>query len=441
MKKQRKRIPLKALQLNKGQVDWLPKNPRKWSDEDRELMIKSLDEDPDFMEDRPPLVIENPNTPGTYVVFGGNLRIDAERIRKKAEGIDCVLYIVEDITDDRMTVIRRAMKDNGTFGHWDMDIMASEWGGLPLADWGVPSWSMESEADTPKEVEEDDFDEEAEYPQRAQAGDIFMLGEHRLMCGDSTKPEDVDRLMAGDVADLVFTDPPYGVSYVGVNNPNGKEWTMIANDDLRGDKLFQFLLYAFQNLSKHLKEDGAFYVWFASSNHVQFETALQAAGLRVKQEIIWDKGMVLGHSDYHWAYEPCLYGTHKDHNCTWYGDRSQKTFLAMNRTEIRDLKKEDLTQLLLLLHEGRAVWRISRDNVAEYIHPTQKPIALAGRALTNSSCAGQIVLDLFGGSGSTLMAAEQLGRCARVMEFDPKYVDKIIARWEKYTGLKAEKLN
>lgn len=113
----------------------------------------------------------------------------------------------------------------------------------------------------------------------------------------------------------------------------------------------------------------------------------------------------------------------------------------MNRTDIREMKKEEMMEMLLKLHEGKSCWRIGRDNVSEYIHPTQKPIALAGRALTNSSCAGQIVLDLFGGSGSTLMAAEQLGRCARVMEFDPKYVDKIIARWEKFTGQTAEKLN
>lgn len=426
------RLAVTSLAGNKGQIPGLPKNPRKWTDTEVERIAASLEETPELFDARPLLVVKQGEK---YIILGGNLRFEgAKRLNWKDVP---AIVMPEEMSIEKLKEI--VIKDNGSFGAWDNDLLAESWADLPLADWGIPSWTM-PEDDSKKEVEEDDFDEEAEYPQRAQAGDIFMLGEHRLMCGDSTKPEDVDRLMAGDVADLVFTDPPYGVSYVGVNNPNGKEWTMIANDDLRGDKLFQFLLYAFQNLSKHLKEDGAFYVWFASSNHVQFETALQAAGLRVKQEIIWDKGMVLGHSDYHWAYEPCLYGTHKDHNCTWYGDRSQKTFLAMNRTEIRDLKKEDLTQLLLL-HEGRAVWRISRDNVAEYIHPTQKPIALAGRALTNSSCAGQIVLDLFGGSGSTLMAAEQLGRCARLMEFDPKYVDKIIARWEKYTGQTAEKLN
>lgn len=216
---------------------------------------------------------------------------------------------------------------------------------------------------------------------------------------------------------------------------------MIENDDLRGDKLYLFLEYAFRNLSKHLKKDGAFYVWFASVNHIQFETALKAAGLKVKQELIWDKGMVLGHSDYHWAYEPCLYGCHEDSNSKWYGDRSQKTFLAMNRTEIRKMTKETMEQLLLNLHEGRECWQIKRDSVCEYVHPTQKPVALAGKALRNSTLQQNVVLDLFGGSGSTMMACEQLGRKARLMEFDPHYCDVIIARWEKFTNQKAIKLN
>lgn len=354
----------------------------------------------------------------------------------KAEDAPCVIF-PEDTPIDKLKEV--VIKDNGSFGEWDFDSLANEWGDLPLTDWGVPVIDMGEEKEE-LEVVEDDFDEDEDVEPRVLPGDVYMLGDHRLMCGDSTKPEDVEKLMAGDVADMVFTDPPYGVSYVGTNNPNGKEWQMIANDDLRGDSLFQFLAHAFKNLADNLKSDGAFYVWFASSNHIEFETALKMAGLRVKQELIWDKGMVLGHSDYHWAYEPCLYGTHKDKNCTWYGDRTQKTFLAMNRTEIRDLKKEELVDILLHLHEGRSCWRIARDNSTEYIHPTQKPIALPGRGIKNSSCAGQIVLDLFGGSGSTMMACEQLGRKARLMEFDPKYCDKIITRWERYTGMKAEKL-
>ena len=428
------RIALKDLAQNTGQIPGLPANPRQWKKTEVDKIAKSLRETPELFEARPIIVTKYA---GKFVILGGNLRYEGCK-RNKDKDAPCFI-IPDDTPIDKMKEI--IIKDNGSFGEWDFDSLANEWGERPLTDGGAPVFDGggEEKQDEP-EVVEDDFDEDEDVEPRVHPGDVYMLGDHRLMCGDSTKPEDVEKLMAGDIADMVFTDPPYGVSYVGTNNPNGKEWQMIANDDLRGDSLFQFLAHAFKNLADNLKSDGAFYVWFASSNHIEFETALKMAGLRVKQELIWDKGMVLGHSDYHWAYEPCLYGPHKDKNCTWYGDRTQKTFLAMNRTEIRDLKKEELVDILLHLHEGRSCWRIARDNATEYIHPTQKPIALPGIGIKNSSCAGQIVLDLFGGSGSTMMACEQLGRKARIMEFDPKYCDKMITRWERYTGMKAEKL-
>ena len=428
-----RRIKLTDLVLNEGQVTGLPTNPRQWTKAELDKLKKSLQETPELLEARGILVYP---WEGKYLVLGGNMRLSALKALKATDA-PCIVF-PEDTPIDKLKEV--VIKDNGSFGEWDFDSLANEWGDLPLTDWGVPVFDVDEEKKDEPEVVEDDFDEDEDVEPIALLGDVYMLGDHRLMCGDSTKPEDVEKLMSGDIADMVFTDPPYGVSYVGTNNPNGKEWQMIANDDLRGDSLFQFLAHAFKNLADNLKSDGAFYVWFASSNHIEFETALKMAGLRVKQELIWDKGMVLGHSDYHWAYEPCLYGTHKDKNCTWYGDRTQKTFLAMNRTEIRDLKKEELVDILLHLHEGRSCWRIARDNATEYIHPTQKPIALPGIGIKNSSCAGQIVLDLFGGSGSTMMACEQLGRKARIMEFDPKYCDKIITRWERYTGMKAEKL-
>ena len=153
------------------------------------------------------------------------------------------------------------------------------------------------------------------------------------------------------------------------------------------------------------------------------------------------KGMVLGHSDYHWTYEPCLYGCHPEKNCEWYGDRAQKTLWDFSKKEIEEMKKDEMQQLLERLYQDKDVWEIKRDPVMEYVHPTQKPVALSAKALHNSSKKGDIVLDLFGGSGSTLMGCEQLGRKARIMEFDPKYVDVIIQRWENFTGEKAVLLN
>ena len=237
----------------------------------------------------------------------------------------------------------------------------------------------------------------------SQPGVIYQLGKHRLMCGDSTRAADVARLMSGGEADLVFTDPPYGVSYRGVNNPGGRLWEVIENDDLRGEKLSEFLLAAFKNLKASLREKRAFYIWYASSNHLQFEHAIIDAGLKSKQVLFWNKGMILGHSDYHWAAEPCFYGCHEGENCEWFGDRCQTT-----------------------------VWDIKRDNTREYVHPTQKPTALAIKAIFNSSKAGETVLDLFGGSGSTLIACEQTNRVNCTMEFDPKYVDVIRRRWAEF---------
>lgn len=156
--------------------------------------------------------------------------------------------------------------------------------------------------------------------------------------------------------------------------------------------------------------------------------------MKPKQVIIWDKGMVLGHSDYHWAYEPCFYGCHEGKNCKWHGDRSQQTFWAFNRKELTEMKKDELLSILKNLQDGRTCWRIKRDSAMEYIHPTQKPIALSAKAIKNSSQPGDVVLDLFGGSGSTMIACEQLKRKARLMELDPKYVHVEICRWIKYTG-------
>ena len=427
-------IQLTDIEPNRGQIDGLPKNPRLIKNDKFRKLKQSIQEDPEMLRYRELLVYPYD---GKYIIIGGNMRYAAMKELGITEA-PCKV-IDKDATLDQLKAY--TIKDNSSFGEWDYEMLANEWDAPLLTDWGLDIPEIKTELEEEKEVEEDDFDEEIDdVPPISKLGDIYQLGDHRLMCGDSTKKEDVEKLMAGEIADMVFTDPPYGVSYVGTNNPNGKEWKMIENDNLRGDRLYLFLEYAFKNIATFLKPDGAFYIWFASSNHIQFETAINAAGLRVKQELIWDKGMVLGHSDYHWAYEPCLYGCHTATNCKWHGNRAQKTFLAMNRTEVREMTKEQMQHMLLQLHEGNSCWRIKRDAASEYVHPTQKPTALAGRALHNSTDPMDIVLDLFGGSGSTLMACEQLGRKARLMEFDPHYCDVIIARWEKYTGKKAVKV-
>lgn len=274
---------------------------------------------------------------------------------------------------------------------------------------------------------------------RSRAGEVWICGQHRIMCGDSTNPDDVDTLMNGALADLVFTDPPYGVSYKGTNNPNGREWQIIQNDNLRGDQLFLFLLEAFKNIKRYLRKNRAFYIWYATANHINFETALKGVELKTKQSIIWNKGMVLGHSDYHWAYEPCFYGCHNGENCRWFGDRAQKTLWETSDQDFGDWPREKLLEVIKALKAGAEIWTIKRDAASTYVHPTQKPVELAQRAMINSSNRGEIVLDLFSGSGSTMVAAENMSRKARVMEIDPQYCDVAIKRWQDLFGGKARR--
>lgn len=315
------------------------------------------------------------------IILSGHARIEA----LKGQGVEEVDCYVPDrkltIKEQKEVLIR--MNAN-TAGIWDNEKLAINFDIEELSDWGMDNLSEIFGEEEEPEIEEDDFEEPdeddiAEIETDIEQGDYFILGEHRVLCGDSTKYEEVCHLLGGNdiKADMVLTDPPYGVSYKGTNNPNGKEWEIIKNDKLRGDNLFLFLLEACKNIKRTLKPTGAFYMWYANSNHLQFENAIRGAELKPKQVIIWDKGMVLGHSDYHWSYEPCFYGCHAEKNCKWYGDRTQQTFWTFNRKELKDLKKEEMLDLLNNLYEGRTCWRIKRDNAMEYVHPTQKPVALA----------------------------------------------------------------
>lgn len=359
----------------------------------------------------------------------------------KELGMDTIPIIrLDHLTDEERRAYTLAHNKLTMNSDFDIDILNEELMNFDTIDMTEFGFDLDFNTDDETQVIEDEAPDVPEEP-KAKVGDIYQLGSHRLMCGDSTNPDDVDKLMNGELADLVFTDPPYGVSYKGTNNPNGREWEIIKNDKLRGDDLFIFLLEAFKNIKRKLKVGGAFYIWYANSNSVQFETALEGAELHKKQIIIWQKGMVLGHSDYHWTYEPCLYGCHPEKNCEWFGDRAQKTLWDFSKKEIADMKKDEMQALLERLYNDKDVWEIKRDPVMEYVHPTQKPVALSAKALHNSSKRDDIVLDLFGGSGSTLMGCEQLGRRGRIMEFDPKYVDVIIERWENFTGDKAVLLN
>ena len=303
----------------------------------------------------------------------------------------------------------------------------------------------------------------------AKAGEMWILGRHRLLCGDATDRAAWQRLMGPDKAAMVHTDPPYGVSYEAKSGKFG----VIMGDDKRGDDLLKMLTAALTCMKMGAAREAAFYIWHASSTREDFAAAIKRVGLVERQYIIWAKtGIVLGHSDYRWAHEPCFYASRQDAKPAFYGDRAQPTVwraaLARRQTtgtvvglglllrdgeggelyllprapkgkKIRALRIEGGQQAYVTgADDGQGtVWEVSREQ--NYAHPTQKPVELATRAIGNSSRPGEIVLDPFLGSGTTLMAAEITGRTCYGMELDPKYADVIVQRWEKMTGQKAER--
>ena len=328
---------------------------------------------------------------------------------------------------------------NLTWDETELEAVQADVEGFDVADFGVDLGFPTADPDEADKVTEDDFDEQKEQVETiCQPGDLWQLGNHRLMCGDSTKKEDVAKLMQGELAHLWLTDPPYNVA---IENSQGMT---IANDSMGNDEFREFLRNAFGAALPVLDNGCPFYIWFASREHINFEGALNDVGLRVRQELIWNKNaLILGRSHYQWKHEPCLYG--------WKGDSCRYFINARNRTtvwedgeeiEIDKMKKADMQKLLHDILDNRIPTTVIDCNkpTKDADHPTMKPVRLFGYQMANSSRPGDIILDSFGGSGTTIVAAEQLGRKARLMEYDPHYSDVIIARWEKLTGGKAQKI-
>lgn len=240
--------------------------------------------------------------------------------------------------------------------------------------------------------------------------------------------------MDGKLADLVVTDPPYNVA---ISNSQGMT---IENDDMGDSDFFEFLDKAFYNLKNNLKEGGAFYVWYASREHINFERALNANDLDVRQQLIWVKNaLVIGRQDYQWRHEPCLYGWKGGEGHYFIDDRTQTTIFE-TFINFEDMSKDELVKMLKNIYEMEQTIIHEDKPRRNDLHPTMKPINLIARLIKNSSQKNEIVLDLFGGSGTTLMACEQLGRKCKMMEYDPIYADAIIKRWEEYTGCQAKRI-
>ena len=284
----------------------------------------------------------------------------------------------------------------------------------------------------------DELPPEEEVETRAKRGDIWLLGNHRLMCGDSTSITDVEKLMNGQKADLLVTDPPYNVAYSGGVNSKRKK---IANDDMSSDDFKNFLIKVFNSANCSIKSGAPFYVWHASCEDMNFKAALMANGLSVRQTLIWVKNqLILGRQDYQWKHEPCLYGWKDGAAHYFIDDRKQTSVFEDETPDYKSMKKEDLIKLLDEIFSEKISTTIIYENKPNRSeeHPTMKPVKLIARQIKNSSRLKEKVLDLFGGSGTTLIACEQLDRCCYTMELDEHYCDVIIQRWENLTGRKAE---
>lgn len=353
-----------------------------------------------------PIVVDKDN-----VIIVGHTRYKAA---KKLGMKEVPVVVADKLSEEQVKAYRLADNKTGELTDWDDGLLDSELDDILNIDMSDFGFDIDMPDDEDNEAKEDDFDEEPPAKPKSKLGQIYQLGRHRLMCGDSTKPEDVKKLVGGVKCDLLLTDPPYNVDYSSKDYgwdkaSKTRKYNQISNDKMTPDEFYEFLLSVFKNAKDNLKTGASFYIWFSDLATVEFNNAANEAGLLVKETLIWEKNnIVLGRQDYQHKHEPCLYGWVEGGSHSWYSDRKQTTVMHFDKPQRSDL------------------------------HPTMKPVALFDYQIKNSTKSGDTVLDLFGGSGTTIMACEQDGRNACVMEYDPKYVDVIIKRWEDFTGKKAK---
>lgn len=330
---------------------------------------------------------------------------------------------LDDLSDEQRKAYCLAHNKLTMNSDFDLDVLSAELDSILDIDMSDFGFDLDlPDFDEPAEVVEDDYNEEPPTEPKSKLGDIYQLGRHRLMCGDSTKAEDMSALMGQDKADMVFTDPPYNVA-IGSKNAflnsvqkAGRCCEDIANDKGMSDEEIGETLWlpAFERMRENSKDCCNIYVTMPQGGtHMMMMMMMMKAGWQVKHELMWEKNsptFSMGRLDYDYQHEPICYGWNKSH--VFYGKGEQ----------------------------NKSIWKFDKPRKCD-LHPTMKPIPLVVNALLNSSKENDIILDAFGGSGTTIMACEQTKRNARLMEFDPKYVDVIIDRWEKFTGQKAVKLN
>lgn len=372
------------------------------------------------------------------IVEGHGRVLAAERL-----GMESVPAIrLDHMTDEERRAYSHAHNQTTLTSGLDMEALAADMADLPGFEWGSFGFEEPEEPDPePGDVVEDEPPVVAEP--RAERGQIWQMGDHRLLCGDATDAADVARLMGGDVADLLLTDPPYGVDLGRLERPNSKRGPVgIVNDDMTADGPFvDFLEPALAAACDAMRPGAAFYIFYAGMRHTAFDTALRRVpALYVHEQLVWCKAhFVLGrNSDYQWAHEPILYGWRAGAPHHFTDSRAESTVVEEPGARLATLKKHELIELVERMRGERAttVVRAEKPATAD-MHPSVKPQGVLAYFMRNSSRRGDVVLDTFAGSGSTLVACEQMGRRARVMEIDPHYCDVTIERWEAFTGGRA----
>lgn len=388
------------------------------------------------------------------VVDGENAIIDGHTRLKAAHelGLKRVPVIVaDDLTPEQVKAFRLAGNKTGELAQRDMAKPGIELEGIGEIDMGESGFDIDFGGIDPSDMnmEGDDCEQEIPAEPKSKTGEIYRLGRHRLMVGDSTSAADVDKLTDGATMDLCVTDPPYNAA-IGIDDPEEAEkrhrrtdGPMVADDEMPDEDFHSFLKAFYTQMPRVLKEGGAYYVWNADSIGHVFRDAPIDAGGQVKQIPIWVKNApAIGRQGYQWKHEPCIYGWKAGARHHFINDRRQTTVFE-DRLDLDKMTKEQMRKMLEEMPaDTMPTTAIHEDKPTRSgLHPTMKPVRSMSIPINNSSKPKENAIDFFGGSGSTLIACEQLDRTCYTMELDPRYADAIVYRWEQFTGEKAERIN